>query len=292
LRGLRPTAAVAGEIAGFVILGLALQNIRRCNEREKPMSKLMMLLEETFSATVATVSAALPGILVAAIVVVVGVLLARTAKALVHQALRITRFETFAERSGMSNVLGRADVEQSASEIIGTIVYWMILVFTGLVALTALGFAEASTFAVVGSMIPSVVVAAAILILGLNVSAFIAKLIQTAAVNAEVRQARFVRNAAHYAMATLVAIVALKQLGVPGDILGMAFYMFFGGTCLALALAFGLGSRELAGQIIGATFRAEQDKARALSEASELGNQIFPTSKLRKQTRMRSKVAA
>jgi hypothetical protein len=258
------------------------------------METLWSILKETSSSMIDTLSAAGPKILAAGLVVIVGLLVARTAKAIVHHLLGAVRFERFAERIGLSNVLGRAEVQQSSSEIVCTLVYWTFLVFTALVALTTLGFASAGTFEAVGAMIPKVVIAVAILMLGINVSAFLSKMIQTAAVNAEVRQARFVRNAAYYGMSTLVAILALQQLGISNEILGTAFTIFFGGTCLALALAFGLGSRELAGAVASATWKTEQEQARTLSEASELGNDILPSQRIRARNGRvsRSKTAA
>jgi hypothetical protein len=256
------------------------------------METLLRILKETYSSMADGVASASPKILAASIIVVVGLLVARVAKALVHQLLTLARFERFAGRIGVGNVLSRADVQRSASDVICTFVYWSFLLFTGLAALSALGFANAATFTDVGAMIPKVVVAVAILILGVNVSAFLAKLIQTAAVNAEVRQARLVRNAAHYGMCTLVAIVALTQLGISAEILTMAFYIFFGATCLGMALAFGLGSRELAGNVVSETWKSEQAQARMLSEASELGNDVFPAPKLRPRARRASTKAA
>jgi hypothetical protein len=171
-------------------------------------------------------------------------------------------------------------------------VYWTFLVFTAMVALGVLGFATSATFAAVGAMIPNVVIATAILVLGLNVSSFLSKLIQTAVVNAEIRQARFIRNAAHYGMGTLVVILAAKQLGISDAILGTSFFIFFGGTCLAMALAFGLGSREWAGRLAESTWKQEQEQARALTTASMLGPQVFPSTNGRTRRTTKSKLAA
>lgn len=240
------------------------------------MEALINVLKETYASMSETLTGAGPKILATVIVVVAGLLVARTAKALVHQLLKAVSFERASEKMGITDVLKRADVSQTASAILCTLIYWTFLLFTGLVALGTLGIASAETFAAVGALIPSVIIAVAILVLGLNVSAFLAKLIQTAAVNAEVRQGRLVRNAVHYAMSTLVVILAVQQLGISDEILGTAFLIFFGATCLAMALAFGLGSREWAGNIVKSRWKDEQSQSDALSKASELGNEIFP----------------
>ena len=257
------------------------------------MDTLIQILKSTFATTSSTIVEAAPKIAAVVVIVALGLLLARVARAALHYVLRLVRFESLAQRVGMTDVLKRADVKSSATEILGTLVYWTLLVFTALVALGVLDIATSATFAAVGSMIPNVVIASAILILGLNVSSFLAKLIQTAVVNAEIRQGRLIRNAAHLGMATLVVMLAAKQLGVPNELLSTAFLIFFAGTCLAMALAVGLGSREWAGKLVESSWKQEKDQVRALAEASKLGTQIFPSSASRgKRSAGSSKLAA
>ena len=256
------------------------------------MDTLIHILKSAYASTSSTIVAVAPKIAAVAVVIVVGVLLARIARAVVHRALGLVRFERLAQRIGLTDVLKRSEVEASATEIFGTLVYWTLLAFTALVSLGVLGFATSATFAAVGAMIPNVVIACAILILGLNVSSFLSKLIQTAVVNAEIRQARFVRNIAHYGMGALVVILAAKQLGVSDAILGTSFLIFFGATCLAMALAIGLGSREWAGRLAESTWKHEKEHARALAEASMLGTQVFPSAPSRSKRSSNNKLAA
>ena len=242
------------------------------------MDKFIQILKTTYESTSSALVSAAPKIAAVAVVIVLGLILARVARAVVHRLLKLVRFESLAQRVGMTNVLKRAEVNASSSEILGTLVYWTLLLFTALVSLTMLGFATSATFAAVGAMIPNVVIACAILILGLNVSSFIAKLIQTAVVNAEIRQGRFIRNTAHYGMGALVVILAAQQLGISNAVLSTSFFLFFGATCLAMALAIGLGSREWAGRLAESTWKHEKEQSRALAEASMLGTQVFPSS--------------
>lgn len=256
------------------------------------METLIDMLKSSYAWTSSMVVSGAPKIAAVAVVIVVGVLFARIARAALHHVLGFLRFDSLANRIGVTDVLKRADVEPSAREILGTIVYWTLLIFTAMVSLGVLGLATPETFAEVGAMIPKVLIATAILIFGLNVASFLSKLIQTAVVNAEIRQARFIRNAAHYGMATLVAILAVKQLGVSDVIITTSFFIAFGGTCLAMALAFGLGSREWAGRIAESTWKQEQEQARALATASMLGNQVFPSATGRSRRTAKSKLAA
>jgi mechanosensitive ion channel-like protein len=256
------------------------------------MDTFIQILKSTYASTSATIVEAAPKIAAVVVIVVVGLLLARVARAALHYILRLVRFESLAQRVGMTDVLKRADVKATSTEILGTLVYWTLLAFTALLALGVLGIATSATFAAVGTMIPNVVIASAILILGLNVSSFLAKLIQTAVVNAEIRQGRLIRNAAHLGMSALVVILAAKQLGVPDAILSTAFLIFFAGTCLAMALAVGLGSRDWAGKLAESSWKQEKDQARALAEASKLGTQVFPSTTSRTRRSTSNKLAA
>jgi mechanosensitive ion channel-like protein len=257
------------------------------------MQTLLHILKSAYASTSSLVVSGAPKIAVAILVIVLGLLVARVVRAGLHYALGFVKFDALADRVGLSDVLARAEVKSSAREILGTIVYWTLLLFTGVVALGVLGLATSATFAAVGEIIPNVVIAAAILILGFNVASFLSKLIQTAVVNAEIRKARFIRNAAHYGMSTLVAILAAKQLGISDAILTTSFFIFFGGTCLAMALAFGLGSREWVGRMAESSWKQEQEQSRTLSNASALGVQVFPSSNGRsRRTSKSSKLAA
>jgi hypothetical protein len=253
------------------------------------MNQVIDIITETYDWMIGVVTQGGPKILAAAIIVVVGVLLARVIKAGLHHTLRLIKFESVATRLGMTGALQRADVKLTSSDVICTLVYWTCLVFTLLATLGALGIAGSAAMTSVLDTIPKVVLAAAIVILGFNVSAFLAKLAQAAAVNAEIRQARMVRNVMHFGLCLLVVMLALEPFAIPAQFLGMAFLILFGGVCLSLALAFGLGSRDLAGNLARSKWQEEQDQSRALSDASQLGNEVFPNTNSSRQPKEKSK---
>ncbi|MCA9599365.1 MAG: mechanosensitive ion channel [Myxococcales bacterium] len=57
-------------------------------------------------------------------------------------------------------------------------------------------------------------------------------------------------NVAHVAIVAFAAMMALEQLGVGRQLIAIAFALILGSVCLAAALAFGLGGREVAGRIL------------------------------------------
>ena len=107
-----------------------------------------------------------------------------------------------------------------------------------------------------------------LLILGLSFASFVGDVVQTAAVNAQVQQARLLANVTRYAITLLVAIVALNQLAMDTEIIGQAVLILFASVCFALALAFGLGCRDLAGRIAEDAWAREQAASKALDAAA------------------------
>jgi hypothetical protein len=249
------------------------------------LEQLIGTLKQTYESMSSFFAHTGPKLLAAIIVMAIGVLMARAAKAGIHRVLGWVKFENVSQKLGISNVLRRAEVQQSASEVLCTMVYWTLLIFTMLTALGTLGIRGTTAMTAIVDTIPQVVLAGAILVLGLNVSSFVAKLVQTAAVNSEIRQARLLRNAVHYGLCTLVVLLALRQFDISAQLLGSAFLIFFGGTCLAMALAFGLGSRELAGRIAQSTWDNEKVQSKTLSDNSELGSGVFPQSSRKNRNR-------
>ena len=153
--------------------------------------------------------------------------------------------------------------------MISVTVYWLFLLLTLLVAMNLVGISEAEVvFKSVFAVIPKVVLAVVILILGLSFASFMGEVVQTASANAQIRQARLLSQVARYAIIIFVAMVALNQLEIGTDIIRNAFLILFGAVCLALALAFGLGCRELAGEIARNAWEKEQAAQKALADAA------------------------
>lgn len=232
------------------------------------METLIGILASTFESITSTTAELAPSVIATLIVVVAGLIVASLVRRAMRGLLDAVQFDNLSDRAGLSAALKRADIEQSSSEILTTLVHWLVLVFTAAAALGTIGFADAAAFSAVGAMIPNVVIASMILVFGLNVCSFVSKLIQTTAVNARVRQARLMHNAVYFGMGTLVLFVALRRLGVPEPLLEQGSLILFGSTGLAMALAFGLGSREWAGDMVQNRIESERKQSDNLARAS------------------------
>jgi hypothetical protein len=95
------------------------------------------------------------------------------------------------------------------------------------------------------SYLPNVAAAAFVLIAGLFVARFLARSVLISAVNMQIQSARLLSLGVKWLVMVLTFAMALDHLGIGGQIVLMGFAILFGGIVLTLALAVGLGSKEM-----------------------------------------------
>ena len=193
-----------------------------------------------------------PRLLAALIILLAGSLLARAVRALVGYLLTFTRFEMLAEKSGIDAFLKQGGIELTLRDLMAGIGYWLIILLSFLIAANSLGLmVVAELFTRVTLYVPHVLVAILILVFGAVVARFLGGLVLAFARNIGVEGSQTMANIATYALMVFVVFVALEQLNIGMEILSSAFRIGFGAVCLALALAFGLGGRDLAAELLG-----------------------------------------
>jgi hypothetical protein len=131
-----------------------------------------------------------------------------------------------------------------------------------LVAANALGLQSlANVFSELVSYIPSVIAAVVIIIVGIVLGGFVGGLIMASA--GGLHGGPTLARVGKGGVIVLAVFMALQELGVASEIVTTAFALLFGAVSLALALAFGLGNRELAAEVTREwynRYKAEKDK--------------------------------
>src|SRR5918992_2314165 len=150
------------------------------------------------------------------------------------------------------------------------LVFWLVMFAVILIAANALGLQSlANVFSELVSYIPSVIAAIVIILIGIVLGGFVGGLI-AAAVGA-MQGGRALARIGRGGVILLAIFMALQELGIATDIVTTAFAILFGAIALALALSFGLGNRELAGEVTRdwyEQYRRERDQAVARERAA------------------------
>lgn len=187
-----------------------------------------------------------PSIVSAVIILAIGVAVSKVIETIIVRVLKVITLDKIADQVQLSNVLAKGGIRRKLSELIGAIVYWIIMLTFTMAALDALHLTVAAELlqSVVG-FLPRVVAAVFILIIGIFAAAFLAATVRTAAGNAGVLQAHLLGQLVQITVVIFAAVAALQQLNI--EFVGEVFLIILSGLSLGAAIAFGLGCKDLAG---------------------------------------------
>jgi hypothetical protein len=135
---------------------------------------------------------------------------------------------------------------RSPTRLVCRVVTWAVILFGLLVGLVAVrGRFTSQLLVQVFEYLPHLVVALLVLFFGSLLARFLARGMLLKMVNMQIQSARPISEIVKWLLMVVTYAMALDQLGIGGDIVKIAFALLFGGIVLALALALGLGSREV-----------------------------------------------
>ena len=203
-------------------------------------------------------AAILPGLFVLIVLLGFGALLGWVAKFVLERGARACGFDRVMERWGVTASLRRSGVQRPPSGVLGLVAFWAIFLFfasAGVDALAVPGTHSATVLLL--AFLPPLFAALLILVAGWLLANFLSRTILIAAVNARLPEARLLARTAHWAVVLFTVATALTHLGIGKEMVLVAFGITFGGLVLALALAFGLGGRHLAADLLSRRLRRE-----------------------------------
>jgi hypothetical protein len=142
----------------------------------------------------------------------------------------------------------RTGWRRTPSRLIGNIAFWFVMFVVILVAAHALGLSSlTNVFSELVSYIPSVIAALVIILVGIVLGEFVDGLLMASA--GGIPGGPTLARVGRAGVIILAIFMALQELGIATEIVTTAFAIIFGALALAFALSFGLGNRELAGEI-------------------------------------------
>jgi len=204
----------------------------------------------------------LPRLGVALAVLVVGWLLAKAFRFSVVKALRALNFHILTERAGIDGFL-KAGGEKDTTDWIGTIGYLLVLLASLIIAFNSLGLTQVTDLlGRVLLFVPRVLVALLVVVFGGYFARFVALAVQRYFRAAGISDADILGRIARYAVMTFVLLLAIDHLDIGGGLIQKTFLILLAGVVFALALAFGLGGRARAAELLERWFpRDRADRA-------------------------------
>ncbi len=225
----------------------------------------------TFKNLVTAVIEVTPKVIAGILLLLIALIVAKVIEKILRAALKRVRFDSLLARPGIDQSLQRLGLRQPMSQIIPRLVYFLLLFLFARAAADALGLVSVSE--AIGSFlsyVPNLIAGILILLLGSVGGQFAGNAVASAAEGAGIEYGSTLGRLVSALVMFVAGIMALGQLQIETEIIGVVTTCFLAGLALAFALSFGLGSREISRNII-AGFYAR--KVFELGEEMEIGGE-------------------
>jgi mechanosensitive ion channel-like protein len=198
-----------------------------------------------------TLLAAIPRLLGFALILLVGwlvsSLLAKGTAALLHAI----RFSELARRSGFAAFVQKMGVKQDASGVLASVVKWFVRLITLVVAFDMLGLpAVSGVLQQLLLWLPNLAVALVVLVIGGLAANALAQLVRGTSAEAGFTNPDILAAVTRVAVWSFAIVVAVSQLGIATTLINTLLIGVVGALALATGLAFGLGGRDKAAQLL------------------------------------------
>ncbi len=187
----------------------------------------------------------IPQLIGAIVILIIGYIVARILQAVVGRVLKGVGFDGWMEKGGIKQFFDRAQTSYTPATIIGRLVFWFVFIIFLTMAADALGIPQVS--AVLGQLIafiPSIIAAILILILAALLANFVSGIVRGAT------GSNLLASVAQYAIIVYAVFAAITELGIAVSLTAPTFLILLGAVALAAAIAFGLGGREVAQDVL------------------------------------------
>ena len=193
----------------------------------------------------------MPRLVIALGVLIVGWLIAKVFRYSVVKALRALNFNVLTERAGVDGFLQQGGTEKDTTELVGWIAYAIALLVSLIIAFNSLGLTQVTDLlSKLLLFVPKVLVALLITVFGSYFARFVGTTVQSYCRGADISDGDLMGRIARYAVLTFVLLLAIDHLEISGGLIQQTFLILLAGFVFAGALAFGLGGRDYAADLL------------------------------------------
>ncbi|MDD5561466.1 MAG: hypothetical protein PHT50_04995 [Candidatus Omnitrophica bacterium] len=215
------------------------------------MSSWQVVLLEPARSVLTQISQFMINVLLVIVILIIGWLISKLIKAIVSKALKAIKIDVLASRIELDKMLSKGGITYSLSDLIGVICYWLGLLVTFMVAINAIGLTVAADLLnQVVLYIPNVIAGIFILVIGMFAATALKNIVTTAANNAGLSQGKILGQIVEIIVMIFAIIVGLEQLNIGMRITELTISIILGSLGLGLALAFGLGCKDIVGKFV------------------------------------------
>jgi len=220
-------------------------------------------LDQSMAQILTKLASLLPGTVALLVAVGISIVVAWILGNTVRRVLVGMQFDERIVRWGFPSVAEGSPVKSPTLLVSWTIAF-LVIIAGLLIGIAAFDAEWTSRFVdTIAAYVPKILGAALVLVVGTVIARFLSRSVLIGAVNMNFEYGRLLSVGVKWLVIVLAVAMALEHLRIGSGIVELAFGILFGGIVLALALAVGLGSKDLV------TKSLEREKKKASSEAVE-----------------------
>jgi hypothetical protein len=224
----------------------------------------------SLAAAMALFFSAIPKIIGFVLIIVAGWFIASLIERGLAAVLRAIKFNELSEKAGLSDFVRKMGMNTDAAGMFGLVVKWFVRLIALVVAFDALGLpAVSEVLRQLLLWLPNVIVALVVLVIGGLAARALSNVVRGAASEAGLSNANFLAKSATVVVWAFAVVVAVNQLGIATELVNTLFMAIVGALALGLGLAFGLGGRETAGEIVRKWHAKAQEKSGQMKELAD-----------------------
>lgn len=195
----------------------------------------------------------MPSLAGALLIFIIGLIVAAVLERVVERLVYYLKVDVLLRKLGVDQVVERTGMKLNSGHFLGKIVYWFFVVAFLLAASDILGFFTLSNFLRdVLNYVPNILVSVLILLASLILANFLRGLVRASVMSANMHHAKGLGTLAWWVVLVFGFLTALVQLGVAVSIINTLITGLIAMLALAGGLAFGLGGKEYASQMLQA----------------------------------------
>ncbi|MDD5449585.1 MAG: hypothetical protein PHO42_03195 [Candidatus Omnitrophica bacterium] len=215
------------------------------------MGGWVRLLKEPVIAMATKVWGYIPNVLAAAVILAVGLVLSKFIARIIGRVLKLSRIDVVSEKSGLAGMLKIGEIKLSLSEILETLIYWILVLIVAATAAQALKFMAATDLITrLIAYIPNIISAILVLAIGIFLASLLGSLVLAATRNAGIKKANFLTQIVKTALIILAIAIALEQLQIGQVIITQVLSIILISIGAGFAIAFGLGCKDTVGRMV------------------------------------------
>jgi hypothetical protein len=206
------------------------------------------------------------------IILFIGWVIAKVVKGVLTKALQKVGLDRALHSGHAGQYVDKVAPNTSPSRLIGSIAFWFLFLGALAIAVSQLGIAALDNFvASIGAYLPNIIAAVLIFVVAGAVAAAVGGLV--ARTMGDTPTGKVVGSIVPVLVMAIATFMILNQLQIATEIVTITYAALIGGVFLAMALAFGLGGREVAGRMLSDAYDKGQEQRGQVRRDMEIGKE-------------------